>query len=167
MNELKEKYKDNSQLQAQEMMKLYREHGASPLGGCLPMLIQMPIWFALYNTLLYSVELYDSSFLYLQDLTSSDPYGVLPVVYGILMYATQVSMTPPITENMGEQQNDDEDDEVDAHHVHFIYVHVSKWFGALFLLQLITYNSTTMADQAKDGKKSNRFSQLRLPVTLN
>ena len=91
MNELKEKYKDNSQLQAQEMMKLYREHGASPLGGCLPMLIQMPIWFALYNTLLYSVELYDSSFLYLQDLTSSDPYGVLPVVYGILMYATQNS----------------------------------------------------------------------------
>ena len=103
MAELKEKYKDNSQLQAQETMKLYKEHGASPLGGCLPMLIQMPIWFALYTTLLYSVELYDSSFFYLKDLTNPDPYGILPLMYGVLMYASQKFLTPNM-ENMGEQQ---------------------------------------------------------------
>ena len=78
-----EKYKDDKMLQSQETMKIFKENNVSPFGGCLPMFIQMPVWFALYNALLYSVELYNSSFLYLQDLTSPDPYGILPVMYGI------------------------------------------------------------------------------------
>ena len=85
-------------------MKLFKKHGVSPLGGCLPTLIQMPVWFALYNSLLYSVELYDSSFLYLQDLTSPDPYGVLPVMYGILMFASQTLMKPATQGPVNEQQ---------------------------------------------------------------
>jgi YidC/Oxa1 family membrane protein insertase len=92
LKELKEKYKDNSQLQAQETMKLFQEHGVSPLGGCLPTVIQIPVWFSLYNVMLYSVELYDSSFLYLQDLTSIDPYGGLPVMYCALMFIQQRMM---------------------------------------------------------------------------
>ena len=92
IKELKEKYKDNQQLQAQETMKLFQKHGTSPLGGCLPSLIQIPVWFALYNVMLYSVELYDSSFLYLEDLTSVDPFGVLPLIYAVLMILQQRMM---------------------------------------------------------------------------
>lgn len=92
LKEMKEKYKDNQQLQAQETMKLFKEHDVSPLGGCLPTLIQLPVWFSLYNVMLYSVELYDSSFLYLGDLTSQDPYGVLPILYCILMLIQQRMM---------------------------------------------------------------------------
>jgi len=101
---VKEKFKDDQMLQSQETMKLFKKHGVSPLGGCLPTLIQMPVWFALYNSLLYSVELYDSSFLYLQDLTSPDPYGVLPVMYGILMFASQTLMKPATQGPVNEQQ---------------------------------------------------------------
>ena len=104
LNEVKEKYKDDQMLQSQETMKLMREHNVSPLGGCIPTLIQMPIWFALYSALLYSVDLYGSDFLYLKDLTSPDPYGILPVLYGILMFFSQKIMRPANVENMGEQQ---------------------------------------------------------------
>ena len=52
LKELKEKYKDNAQLQGQETMKLFTEHGVSPLGGCLPTFIQIPVWFSLYNVML-------------------------------------------------------------------------------------------------------------------
>ncbi len=93
MNELKEKYKDDREMQAQEQMRLFKEHGVNPMSGCLPMLIQMPIWFALYSTLLYSVDLYRSEFLIWQDLSSADPFAVLPILVGILMLAQQW-MTP-------------------------------------------------------------------------
>ncbi len=89
---LKEKYKDDQQLQSQEMMKLWQKHGVSPLGGCLPMLVQMPVFFALYTVMYYSVELYDAQFLYLQDLTATDPYGVIPTLYALLMIAQQAMM---------------------------------------------------------------------------
>ncbi|MFT4974507.1 MAG: YidC/Oxa1 family membrane protein insertase [Myxococcota bacterium] len=92
LKELKEKYKDNQQLQSQETMKLFKERGVNPLGGCLPTLIQLPVWIALYNVMLYSVELYDSSFLYLMDLTKEDPYGVLPVAYALLILGQQQMM---------------------------------------------------------------------------
>ena len=104
LNEIKEKYKDDKMLQSQETMKIFKENNVSPFGGCLPMFIQMPVWFALYNALLYSVELYNSSFLYLQDLTSPDPYGILPVMYGILMYASQTLMRPAPQGEVSEQQ---------------------------------------------------------------
>ena len=92
IKELKEKYKDNPQLQGQETMKLFSKHNVSPLGGCLPTFIQIPVWFALYNVMLYSVELYHSSFLYLQDLTSVDPFGILPIMYCVLMFIQQRMM---------------------------------------------------------------------------
>jgi len=93
MTELKEKYKDDREMQAQEQMRLFKEHGVNPMTGCLPMVIQMPIWFALYSTLLYSVDLYRSEFLVWQDLSSQDPFAVLPILVGILMLAQQW-MTP-------------------------------------------------------------------------
>ncbi len=101
IEKLRETYKDDQQLQSQEMMKLWQKHGVSPLGGCLPMLVQMPVFFALYTVMYYSVELYDAQFLYLQDLTATDPYGVIPTLYAILMVAQQ-SMMP--TANMDPTQ---------------------------------------------------------------
>ncbi len=86
---LKEKYKDNKELQTQATMKLFKEHQVNPMGGCLPMIVQMPVWFALYNVMLYSVELYNTEFLYLQDLTEADPYCVLPVLVTVLMLLQQ------------------------------------------------------------------------------
>jgi len=92
LKEIREKYKDNQQLLSQETMRLFKEHNVNPVGGCLPTLIQFPVWIALYNVMLYSVELYDSSFLYLQDLTVEDPFGVLPVVYAVLILGQQRMM---------------------------------------------------------------------------
>lgn len=93
MKEVQEKYKDNKELQSVETMKLFTEHGVNPMGGCLPTLVQMPVWFALYGVMLNSVELFDSRFLYLKDLTAADPYGVLPVLYAILI-VWQQHLTP-------------------------------------------------------------------------
>jgi YidC/Oxa1 family membrane protein insertase len=92
LNAMKEKFKDNKELQTQETMKLFKEHKVNPMGGCLPTLIQFPVWIALYNVMLYSVELYDTQFLYLQDLTEADPYGVVPTMYAVLMFLQQRMM---------------------------------------------------------------------------
>jgi YidC/Oxa1 family membrane protein insertase len=64
------------------MMELWRKNKVNPLGGCLPMLAQMPIWFALYATLQTAVEFYHTGFLYFKDLSAPDPYFVLPLVLG-------------------------------------------------------------------------------------
>ena len=74
-------------------MALWKEHGVNPLGGCLPMLLQMPIWFALYRVLWNSVEMYQTSFLYFADLSLRDPLGVFPLVLGVTMWLQQ-KMTP-------------------------------------------------------------------------
>lgn len=92
MKEIQEKYKDNKELASVETMKLFKDQGVNPLGGCLPSLVQMPVWFALYGVMLNSVELYNSTFLYLDDLTAADPYGVLPVLYAVLIFIQQQMM---------------------------------------------------------------------------
>lgn len=74
-----------------EMMKLYQQHKVNPLGGCLPMLIQMPVWLALYTVLQTSVALYNEPFIagWINDLTSKDPYYILPLAMGATMFITQ------------------------------------------------------------------------------
>ena len=74
MAAIRKKYENDRQRQSVETMNLYKAHGVSPFGGCLPSLIQMPIWIALYSTLNYAVELYRSPFiLHIHDLTAKDP----------------------------------------------------------------------------------------------
>jgi YidC/Oxa1 family membrane protein insertase len=73
-------------------MKLWKENGVNPLGGCLPMLIQFPVWIALYQVLLTSVDLYHTKFLYIQDLSSVDPYCIFPAVVVVLMLIQQQMM---------------------------------------------------------------------------
>jgi YidC/Oxa1 family membrane protein insertase len=93
---LQEKYKEDKQRLNTEMMALYKAHGVNPLSGCLPMLLQMPIWIALYSTLQVAVELYRMPFVgWLGDLTAPDRFYVLPVATGLLMFVQQkISPTP-------------------------------------------------------------------------
>jgi YidC/Oxa1 family membrane protein insertase len=93
---LKERHKDNKQKFNEEMMKLYKKEKVNPMGGCLPMLVQIPVFIALYWVLLESVELRHAPFmLWLQDLSSPDPYFILPAINAFAMYMTQkLSPTP-------------------------------------------------------------------------
>ncbi|QMU55669.1 MAG: membrane protein insertase YidC [Candidatus Mycalebacterium zealandia] len=96
LDALKEKFKDDKKRQNEEMMKLYSNHGINPLsslGGCLPMLAQVPVFIALYYGLLYSIELRHSSFLWISDLSAAEmlfdvpgtsvPFRILPLAMGV------------------------------------------------------------------------------------
>ncbi len=93
MKEIQERYKKDPQKLQMHMMKLYKEHGANPLGGCLPLLLQIPIFYGIYKLLLYSIELKGAEFLWIKDLSEMDPYFILPVLMGITMYIHQ-KLTP-------------------------------------------------------------------------
>jgi YidC/Oxa1 family membrane protein insertase len=91
---LKERYGDDRQKMNQAMLELYQKEKINPLGGCLPMLVQIPVFFALYWVLLESVELRQAPFiLWIQNLSAPDPWYVLPILNGLAMIATQM-LTP-------------------------------------------------------------------------
>jgi YidC/Oxa1 family membrane protein insertase len=103
MQELREKYKDDPTRMNQEVMKLYKQYGINPVGGCLPMAVQIPIFFGLYQMLAQAVELRNAKFLWVHDLSQPDTVAHLPVlgfpinIIPLLMAATQVwlmAMTP-------------------------------------------------------------------------
>jgi len=98
MNRIREKYKDKPaemRMQMnQEIMQLMKDNNANPLGGCLPMLLQLPPFFALYQVLGQSIELYRAPFIFwIHDLSAKDPYFVLPLLMGITMFIQQ-KITP-------------------------------------------------------------------------
>lgn len=94
LKKIQETYKDDKEKLNQAMMSLYKEHKVNPLGGCLPMLLQMPIFFALYRILLGSIELKGAGWiLWITDLSVKDPYYITPVLMGGSMLAQQL-MTP-------------------------------------------------------------------------
>ena len=99
IQELRTKYKDDPTRMNQEVMKLYKEHGVNPVGGCLPMLIQIPIFFGLFTMLRQAVELRGASFFWIHDLSQPDTVGHLPVlgwpinVLPLIMAATSFWMT--------------------------------------------------------------------------
>ena len=94
VRELQKKYGHDREKLGAETMKLYKENNANPLASCLPLLIQMPIFFALYWVLVESVELRQAPWLgWIQDLTARDPYFILPVLNIAIMWATQ-KLTP-------------------------------------------------------------------------
>ena len=103
MQELKEKYKDDPTRMNQEVMKLYKQYGINPVGGCLPMMIQIPIFFGLFKMLGQAVELRNAKFLWVKDLSQPDTVAHLPLlgwpinIIPICMAATQIwlmAMTP-------------------------------------------------------------------------
>jgi YidC/Oxa1 family membrane protein insertase len=86
ITELREKYKNDKARLNQEVMQLYKKYKINPLSGCLPMLIQIPVFFGLYKALLYSIELRHSPFVWwIQDLSAKDPYYITPIIMGATM----------------------------------------------------------------------------------
>ena len=95
--QLKERFADDRQRLNQEMMKLYQTEKVNPLGGCLPILVQIPVFIALYWVLLGAVEMRGAPWmLWIHDLTSSDPYYILPVIMvATMLIQTKLNPTPP------------------------------------------------------------------------
>lgn len=96
MEKLKEKHGEDKQKLSQAMMELYKTEKINPLGGCLPILVQIPVFIALYWVLIESVELRHAPFmLWIQDLSAKDPYYVLPLIMGASMFIQQKLSPPP------------------------------------------------------------------------
>ncbi|MFA5927835.1 MAG: membrane protein insertase YidC [Candidatus Margulisiibacteriota bacterium] len=104
MDKLKEKYKDNAQKLNEETMKMYQKHKVNPFSGCLPLLVQLPIFFALFSVLQYAIELRGQPFIvlpfqflgqqmWITDLSLKDPTYILPVLMGISMFIQQKMST--------------------------------------------------------------------------
>ncbi|MFL5783983.1 MAG: membrane protein insertase YidC [Bacteriovoracaceae bacterium] len=94
LTKIREKFKDDPQRLQKESMELFKKSGANPMGGCLPLLLQMPVFFAFYKVLYSAVELVDAPFmLWIKDLSNKDPYFVLPVLMTLAMFLQQ-RLTP-------------------------------------------------------------------------
>ncbi|HKS33652.1 MAG TPA: membrane protein insertase YidC [Enterobacteriaceae bacterium] len=98
---MRERLGDDKQRQSQEMMALYKAEKVNPLGGCFPLLIQMPIFLALYYMLMGSVELRHAPFaLWIHDLSAQDPYYILPILMGVTMFFIQKMSPTTVTDPM-------------------------------------------------------------------
>ncbi|MBM0637368.1 membrane protein insertase YidC [Campylobacter sp. VicNov18] len=94
MKEIKERYKGEPQKMNMHMMELYKKHGANPMSGCLPILLQIPIFFAIYRVLLNAIELKAAPWAFwIHDLSIMDPYFILPILMGVTMFVQQL-ITP-------------------------------------------------------------------------
>ncbi|GJH42275.1 membrane protein insertase YidC [Pasteurella canis] len=99
LQEMRERFGEDRQRMSQEMMKLYKEEKVNPLGGCLPILLQMPIFIALYWTFLEAVELRHAPFFgWIQDLSAQDPYYILPILMGASMFLLQKMSPTPVAD---------------------------------------------------------------------
>ena len=138
MADLKERYGDDRQKMSQETMKLYQTEKVNPLGGCLPMLIQMPVFLALYWVLMESVELRHAPFvLWIADLSVKDPYFVLPIIYGITMWFMQ-KLNPQPTDPMQARV---------MQMLPIVFTFMFLWFPAGLVLYWVTNNSVSMLQQ--------------------
>jgi YidC/Oxa1 family membrane protein insertase len=91
MEKMKERYSDNREQMGMAMMELYKKHKVNPMSGCWPMLVQIPIFFAFYKTILISFEFRHAVFIegWVNDLSAQDPFFILPVLMGLSMYVQQ------------------------------------------------------------------------------
>ena len=122
MKEIKERYGKDPAKMNQQMMELYRKHGANPMGGCLPMLLQIPVFFALYRVLLNADELQGASWiLWINDLSRQDPYFILPILMGVTMFIQQHITPNTMTDPMQQK--------------------IFKWFPALMTFFFLTFPS--------------------------
>ena len=138
MQEIKEKYGDNREKLGQEMMALYKKEKINPLGGCLPILVQMPVFIALYWVLMESVELRQAPFfLWIEDMSVMDPYFILPLIMGASMFIQmKLNPTPP--------------DPMQARVMQFmpiIFTIFFLWFPAGLVLYWVVNNILSIAQQ--------------------
>jgi YidC/Oxa1 family membrane protein insertase len=89
IDQLNTRFPDDAQARQMAMMELYRKHGVNPLGGCLPQMVQLPLWWAMYTSLQTAVEMYHEKFLWISDLSAKDSLYILPIVYGVFIVVQQ------------------------------------------------------------------------------
>ncbi|MCK4226423.1 membrane protein insertase YidC [candidate division WOR-3 bacterium] len=146
MQELREKYKKDPQRMNKETMQLYKEFGVNPLSSCLPMLLQFPIFFALYSVLNSSIELKGAPFiLWIEDLSMKDPYYVLPILMGISMFLQQRLFSP---------QQGSEQQKMLTFLMPIILTFVFLSFPSGLTLYWLTYNILTISVQSYLRKKT-------------
>lgn len=138
MTELKERFGDDRAAMSQAMMKLYQEEKVNPFGGCLPILIQMPVFIALYWVLLESVELRQAPFYgWIKDLSAMDPYFVLPILMTLSMVVQQ-RLNPAPPDPMQAQM---------MKWMPLIFGVMFLWFPAGLVLYWVTNNVLSIAQQ--------------------
>ena len=136
--EMKERYGEDRQKFSQEMMKLYKTEKVNPFGGCLPLLIQMPVFLAFYYVLMESVELRHAPFVgWITDLSVKDPYFVLPIIYGITMWFMQ-KLNPQPTDPMQARI---------MQMLPIVFTVMFLWFPAGMVLYWVTNNLLSIAQQ--------------------
>ncbi len=136
--EMRERFGDDRQKMSQEMMKLYKEEKINPLGGCLPILVQMPVFLALYWALLESVELRQAPFfLWIVDLSVMDPFFVLPLLMGGTMFIQQLLNPAPPDPMQARMMK----------MMPIIFTVFFLWFPAGLVLYWVTNNVLSIAQQ--------------------
>lgn len=138
MAALKERYGDDKQQFSQEMMRLYQKEKVNPMGGCLPMLIQMPVFIALYWVLLESVEIRHEPFvLWIVDLSAKDPWFILPLIMGASMwFQMRLNPAPPDPMQAKVMQM-----------MPIIFTFMFMWFPAGLVLYWVSNNTLSIAQQ--------------------
>lgn len=138
MASLKERFGDDRQKMSAELMNLYKKEKINPLGGCLPILVQMPVFIALYWVLMESVELRHTPFLgWIDDLSVKDPLFILPIIMGITMWVQQkLNPTPPDPTQAKVMQM-----------MPFIFTFMFMWFPAGLVVYWVVNNTLSIAQQ--------------------
>ena len=138
LQDIREQYADDKQKQSQAMMELYRKEKINPMGGCLPILVQMPVFIALYWVLMESVELRHAPFaLWITDLSVMDPYFVLPLLMGASMWFMQ-KLNPPPPDPMQAKI---------MQWLPVVFTFFFLWFPAGLVLYWVVNNLLSMAQQ--------------------
>ncbi|VTN12776.1 Oxa1Ec [Raoultella terrigena] len=139
---------DDKQRQSQEMMALYKAEKVNPLGGCFPLIIQMPIFLALYYMLSASVELRHAPFiLWIHDLSAQDPYYILPIIMGATMFFIQKMSPTTVTDPMQQKIMT-----FMPGHLHGVLPVVPVWSGGLLHRQQPGHHYPAAADLPWSGE---------------
>jgi YidC/Oxa1 family membrane protein insertase len=157
MKELQERYKDDKQKQQQEIMQLYKDEKVNPLAGCLPLIIQIPIFFALYKVLILAIEMRHEEFLWISDLSAPDPakilnlFGLLPFdvpgFLGIGVLAILLGVTMWLTFKLNPTAMDPMQQQI-FNIMPWILMFVMAPFAAGLLIYWVTNNILTLAQQS-------------------
>lgn len=140
IEKIKEKFGDDKKRISQEMILLYQYEKVNPFGGCLPLILQMPIFLALYYMLMNSIELRHANFIFwIHDLSSQDPYYILPIIMGITMFFIQ-KISPSTTINDPIQQGI-------VNVMPFVFTLFFLWFPSGLVLYYVVSNLVTIVQQ--------------------
>ncbi|MDX9742828.1 MAG: membrane protein insertase YidC [Arcobacteraceae bacterium] len=150
---IQEKYGDDKQKASMHMMELYKKEGANPMGGCLPIILQIPVFFAIYRVLINAIELKGSEWiLWIEDLSVMDPYFILPILMGATMYIQQ-RITP--------MQVQDEMQQKIFQWLPVVFTVFFLWFPAGLTLYWFINNLVTVSQQYYVNKLFTKEKALR------